>query len=165
MTALKKPGTVASGLSEVIALISRAERRMLAALEELPTSGPDVRIVEALHDLTLARIKLEVPGPSDSRSSPRVHDCSMVCIRGLVPGEPGMEAEVYDISVGGALVACDTPLEDGASYDIELDGLLSPVRGRMITAANNLYHVVFEGLDADRRIALAKHLERHYFRF
>ena len=56
MNAAKRPPEAASGISDVIALIDRAERRLLTVLEELPADGPIARIAEALQDLTAANL-------------------------------------------------------------------------------------------------------------
>lgn len=165
MNAAKRPPEAASGISDVIALIDRAERRLLTVLEELPADGPIARIAEALQDLTAARVVLEVPAPEDNRASPRVHERSMICLRPAGAKEPTIEAEVYDISAGGALIRCDAPLEDGMLYDVEVDGLPGPVSARVRAANANLFHIIFERLPTDQKLAFSKHLERHYFRF
>lgn len=165
MTPNKKPRETASSISEVVALIERAERHLLSVLENLPRDGEVAQCNEILQHLALARLKLEVPGLTDNRTTPRVHERSMACLREFAPGAPAIEAEVYDMSAGGALICCEAPLTDGGRYKIEVDGLAEPVAGRIHAAQPNLFHVVFEGLAAERKLELTKHLERHYFRF
>ncbi len=164
MTEKRERPEAAPSISEAVALIGRAERRLLAALELLPADGPVTQFAELLQDLTMARLKLEVPDAEDNRACPRVHERSMVCIRGIGGTEAMVEAEVHDISAGGALISCDAPLTDGARYEVEVDGLAMPVTARVRAGNANFFHLVFESLTADRKLELTKHLERRYFR-
>ena len=75
-----------------------------------------------------------------------------------------IEAEVEDLSAGGALIACDHLFHDGERCQLELDGLAAPVAALIRPAEEGHYHLLFEHMDADLTLALTKHLDRFYFR-
>lgn len=154
--------SVAVEVGEIVALIARAERQIGVIAQDHADDEQAVRLQGVLRHLSGARARLEGARPGDNRAAPRIHERAMACLR--FDGRGPVEAEIQDLSAGGALIACEEDLENGQRCYLELDGLAAPVAALIRAAGEGQYHLLFEKMDADRTLALTKHLDRFYFR-
>ena len=153
---------VAVEVGEIVALIARAERQIGVIVQNHADDEQVIRLQGVLRNLVGARVRLEGTRPGDARAVPRIHERAMVCLKR--EGCDPIEAEIEDLSAGGALIACDHLFHDGERCQLELDGLAAPVAALIRPAEEGHYHLLFENMDADRTLALTKHLDRFYFR-
>lgn len=151
-----------SHIGEIVALIARTERTLLAAIDRSADERLALELTAALRDLAAARLKLEGPQSGDSRRQPRFHETAMACL--TVEGGRTVQVEIIDVSAGGAQVRGDESLASYMTCRLKLDGLDAEVEADIRRGDDGLFHLLFRPLLADRQLALTKHLERSYFR-
>lgn len=141
----------------------RAEGTLLGLLNSVSDDRVVLDLASVLRDLSTARRQLEEPGPQDKRTSARIHERAV--IRVFMKNAQSIEAALYDISAGGALIECDQPPTDGSHCDLELPGIQEKVTARVCGTRNGLTHLAFDHIDTAPMLALLKYLGRHFERY
>lgn len=145
-------------------LLVRAEAALLRHLEKLVDDTAVSEIAGVLRDLSYLRGQLEEPGPFDIRKSARIHELAVVQIT-QSPGHTD-EIALYDISAGGAAVACDTPPPDGQHLTLTLPGAEgASIRAVVRETRNGITHLRFEAVDKPQVVSLLKYITRHLQRY
>ena len=144
-------------------ILARAQARLLKLVETVYNEAVVHELGLLLQDLVALRMQIETPGQGDKRSSARVHERAMVYVNRQDGRQ--VEAALHDISSGGALLLCDDPMDKGEVCSLVIPGMDQAVTAVVSGVKVGMSHIVFDKMDPDMTIGLAKHLDRHFLRY
>ncbi len=144
-------------------LIAQCESRLEHLLYETPDERVAQGLVNALRDLTALRLELGRPLPQDKRADMRFAQSALVTV--FRAGQPEIEAALWDLSVGGALVETDADFAVAEACEVSIPGLSEHLACRVLAAHEGLVRLSFDKIAPERTIALLKHIERSITRY
>jgi len=147
----------------VVDFVARAEARLLRLAGNAVDESVVRDVAEILQDLSRLRMNVEAPGIIDKRMNARMHERSMAYVT-LTDGRR-LEAALWDVSVRGALIACDEPLNAGEPCSLLVPGIDKAVSAQVYSITGDMTHIVFDELDYNAMVDLAKHVERVFSRY
>lgn len=151
------------GVKTSIDLLIQAENRLVKLVVNIADEALVKELASVLSDLAVVRMQIELPRPSDKRTSARIHERGLVCVeRGH--GQR-LDAALHDISAGGALIETDDPIPEGENCTIQIPGIEHSVKAIVRSTRRGLTHLVFDGIQPSELIILVKHIERHFTRY
>lgn len=152
----------ALAVDEVINSMERIEHNLIRAIGHASDDALVSILGATLSQLSVARNQIEGLSLSDRRSYLRVHEFTAAMIK-RVNGRLD-EVAVYDLSLGGCLIECDTALQDGEHFTLLLPGV--DIHEAVAKASENgLAHVAFAHLSPQMLVALVKYIGRQFMRY
>jgi len=146
-----------------IDLLTQAENRVIKLVANSPDEILVRELASVLSDLAGARMRIELPKPSDKRASARIHERGLVCVeRGH---HQKFDAALHDISAGGALIETDNPIPEGEVCSLQIPGHEHSVKAIVRSTVRGLTHLAFDKMPPSELILLVKHIERHFTRY
>lgn len=152
-----------SGAQTIVDFLARTEASLLKLVRKVEDEGSVQDVADILHELANLRMKVEVPEAADKRLNVRVHERAIAFVT-RADGRK-LEAALHDLSVGGAMVACDETLEVGECCALGIGGVDEPIAAVVRGVDNEMTHLAFEKLDPSRAVELAKYVERYFLRY
>lgn len=144
-------------------ILRQAENRLARLASKMGDDAAVEELGKILRDVAAVRMLVELPAPGDTRANARIHERAVICVNRASGSR--IEAVLLDLSAGGALICCELQLEKGERCSLEGPGLEQPVTAVVRAEHQGLTHLAFEGMTPAARMAMTKHLDRHFQRY